>query len=109
MTGATEAKLFREAEICYAMLNLVTDYDVWRDDGETVSVDLIMENLRLNIDNAKAIVRGAVAASRRNPAAPAVAPKPFAAPSSPTRRCSEGNKGQAPAAYREVHAMRARP
>jgi 5'-methylthioadenosine phosphorylase len=61
MTGATEAKLFREAEICYATLNLVTDYDVWRDEGETVSVDLIMENLRLNIDNAKAVVRGAVA------------------------------------------------
>lgn len=67
MTGATEAKLFREAEICYATLNLVTDYDVWRDDGETVSVDLIMENLRLNIGNAKAIVRKAVAALPAEP------------------------------------------
>lgn len=62
MTGATEAKLFREAEICYATLNLATDYDVWREGEETVSVDLIMENLRLNIDNAKAIVRRTVAA-----------------------------------------------
>ncbi len=62
MTGATEAKLFREAEICYATLNLVTDYDVWRDEGETVSVDLIMENLKLNIENAKALVRKAVVA-----------------------------------------------
>lgn len=68
MTGATEAKLFREAEICYATLNLVTDYDVWRDGEETVSVDLIMENLRLNIDNAKAIVRRTVAALPPEPA-----------------------------------------
>jgi 5'-methylthioadenosine phosphorylase len=67
MTGATEAKLFREAEICYATLNLVTDYDVWRDEGESVSVDLIMENLRLNIDNAKAIVRKAVASLPAEP------------------------------------------
>lgn len=67
MTGATEAKLFREAEICYATLNLVTDYDVWRDEGESVSVDLIMENLRLNIDNAKALVRGAVSALPKEP------------------------------------------
>ena len=61
MTGATEARLFREAEICYATLNLVTDYDVWREEEESVSVELILENLRLNIENAKAIVRKAVA------------------------------------------------
>ena len=67
MTGATEAKLFREAEICYATLNLVTDYDVWRENTESVSVDLIMENLRLNIDNAKALVRKAVAALPAEP------------------------------------------
>jgi 5'-methylthioadenosine phosphorylase len=62
MTGATEARLFREGEICYATLNRVTDYDGWRDEGETVSVDLILENLRNNIGNAKALVRAAVAA-----------------------------------------------
>jgi 5'-methylthioadenosine phosphorylase len=68
MTGATEAKLFREAEICYATLNLVTDYDVWREEGESVSVNLILENLRLNIDNAKALVRKAVVALPEGPA-----------------------------------------
>lgn len=69
MTGATEARLFREAEICYATLNLVTDYDVWRDDGETVSVDLIMENLKLNIDHAKTVVRKAIASLPVEPGA----------------------------------------
>lgn len=62
MTAATEAKLCREAEICYATMNLVTDYDVWHADEETVSVELILENLRLNIDHAKAIIKKAVSA-----------------------------------------------
>jgi 5'-methylthioadenosine phosphorylase len=61
MTGATEAKLCREAEICYAAMNLVTDYDVWHDTEEEVSVDLILENLRANVHNAKAILKRTVA------------------------------------------------
>jgi len=60
MTGATEAKLCREAEICYATMNLVTDYDVWHSEEQSVSVELILENLRLNIHNAKAIIRKTV-------------------------------------------------
>jgi len=61
MTGATEAKLFREAEICYATMNLATDYDCWHAGEENVSVELILENLRRNIDNAKAVIKKAVA------------------------------------------------
>jgi 5'-methylthioadenosine phosphorylase len=61
MTSATEAKLCREAEICYSTMNLVTDYDVWRTEEESVSVELILENLRLNIGNAKAIIKKAAA------------------------------------------------
>lgn len=56
MTAATEAKLAREAEICYATLSLVTDYDVWHEDEDSVSVELILENLRKNIDGAKKII-----------------------------------------------------
>ncbi len=62
MTAATEAKLAREAEICYATMNLVTDYDVWHAEEAPVSVELILENLRLNIENAKAVIKKAVAA-----------------------------------------------
>lgn len=61
MTGATEAKLCREAEICYATMNLVTDYDVWHETEEKVSVDLIMENLRANVHNAKAVIKKTLA------------------------------------------------
>jgi 5'-methylthioadenosine phosphorylase len=61
MTAATEAKLCREAEICYSTMNLATDYDVWHAEEESVSVELILENLRRNIHNAKAIIRKAVA------------------------------------------------
>jgi 5'-methylthioadenosine phosphorylase len=62
MTSATEAKLCREAEICYATMNLVTDYDVWHAEEESVSVELILENLFLNVENAKAIIKKTVAA-----------------------------------------------
>jgi 5'-methylthioadenosine phosphorylase len=61
MTSATEAKLCREAEMCYATMNLATDYDVWHAEEERVSVELILENLRRNIHNAKAIIKKAVA------------------------------------------------
>ena len=61
MTSVTEAKLCREAEICYATMNLVSDYDVWHEVEENVSVELIMENLSCNINNVKNIVKKAVA------------------------------------------------
>jgi 5'-methylthioadenosine phosphorylase len=64
MTSLPEAKLAREAEICYATLALVTDYDTWHDTHEPVSAGLIMENLRRNVDLAKRIV---VTALRRLP------------------------------------------
>jgi 5'-methylthioadenosine phosphorylase len=60
MTSVTEARLCREAEICYATMNLVTDYDVWREEEETVSVGLILENLHQNIHNAKDIIKRAL-------------------------------------------------
>jgi len=62
MTAATEAKLCREAEICYATMNLVTDYDVWHAEEQPVSVELILENLGLNIESAKSIIKKSVAA-----------------------------------------------
>jgi len=60
MTSVTEAKLCREAEICYATMNLVTDYDVWHETEETVSIEMILENLRKNIQNAKDIIKKAI-------------------------------------------------
>jgi len=61
MTAVTEAKLSREAEICYATMNLVTDYDVWHAEEESVSVELILENLFHNVANAKAIIKKTIA------------------------------------------------
>jgi 5'-methylthioadenosine phosphorylase len=61
MTAATEARLCREAEICYATMNLVTDYDVWHAEEEAVSVELIFQNLCHNIGNARAVIKRAVA------------------------------------------------
>jgi 5'-methylthioadenosine phosphorylase len=56
MTNIAEARLAREAEICYATLACVTDYDCWHPQEETVSVDMIIENLLRNVENAKKIL-----------------------------------------------------
>jgi 5'-methylthioadenosine phosphorylase len=60
MTNLTEAKLAREAEISYATLAAVTDYDCWHEAHESVSVEMILDNLRKNIENAKKILKVAV-------------------------------------------------
>ena len=53
MTNMAEARLSREAGICYASMAMVTDYDCWREEDESVSVDMILENLRKNSETAK--------------------------------------------------------
>ncbi|MBL7155589.1 MAG: S-methyl-5'-thioadenosine phosphorylase [Candidatus Omnitrophica bacterium] len=60
MTNMTEARLAREAEICYATLAAVTDYDCWHQTEETVSVEGILENLTRNVENAKSILKDAI-------------------------------------------------
>jgi 5'-methylthioadenosine phosphorylase len=56
MTNLQEAKLAREAEICYVTLALVTDYDCWHEAHESVTVDMVVANLRQNSKNAQAII-----------------------------------------------------
>lgn len=60
MTSLQEAKLSREAEICYAAMALVTDYDCWHAEEQEVSVTAVVENLAKNIANAKPIIRSIV-------------------------------------------------
>jgi len=62
MTNLQEAKLAREAEICYATMALVTDYDVWHETEEDVTVDAVIAVLLENAAMAKAILRRAVRA-----------------------------------------------
>jgi 5'-methylthioadenosine phosphorylase len=57
MTNLQEAKLAREAEICYATLALATDYDCWHDAEASVTADAILEVLHRNVDMARRIVR----------------------------------------------------
>jgi 5'-methylthioadenosine phosphorylase len=57
MTNMPEAKLAREAELCYATVAMVTDYDCWHPDHDDVTVDAIIKVLLANADNARALVR----------------------------------------------------
>lgn len=61
MTNLQEAKLAREAEICYVTIALVTDYDCWHDGHETVSAEMILGNLERNCRAAEAILTRTVA------------------------------------------------
>ncbi len=60
MTTSPEAKLAREAEICYAALTFVTDYDCWHEEHDSVTVDMVIENLQSNVSNAKQIIRNMI-------------------------------------------------
>jgi 5'-methylthioadenosine phosphorylase len=60
MTNLQEAKLAREAEICYATLALVTDYDCWHPDHDSVTVDMIIANLLQNAATAQKTIADAV-------------------------------------------------
>lgn len=66
MTNLQEAKLSREAEICYATLAMVTDYDCWHDGHDDVTVDQVIAVLHQNAENATKVVRAAVALLPRN-------------------------------------------
>jgi 5'-methylthioadenosine phosphorylase len=61
MTNLQEAKLAREAEICYTTIALITDYDCWHPDHDQVTVDMIIANLTQNARTAQQVIAGAVA------------------------------------------------
>jgi len=60
MTNATEAKLAREAEICYSTIALATDYDCWHHSEEAVTVEAVLAVMKHNIETSKAMIRQAV-------------------------------------------------
>jgi 5'-methylthioadenosine phosphorylase len=61
MTNLTEAKLAREAEICYGIIALSTDYDCWHEHHDDVTVEAIIQIIHQNVAMAKSIIRQAVA------------------------------------------------
>jgi 5'-methylthioadenosine phosphorylase len=60
MTALPEAKLAREAEICYATVACATDYDCWHEAEESVTIEMVIANLQQNVSRAKSIIRTAV-------------------------------------------------
>ncbi len=60
MTNVTEAKLAREAEICYSTLAMATDYDCWHTTEEAVSAEAVIKILMKNVETSKKIIKGAI-------------------------------------------------
>lgn len=71
MTNLPEAKLAREAEIAYATLAMVTDYDCWHPDHESVTVEMVIGNLKKNAVNAQRVIRETVRRLAEHPPASA--------------------------------------
>jgi 5'-methylthioadenosine phosphorylase len=65
MTNLQEAKLAREAELCYATIAMVTDYDCWHPGHESVTIEQVVANLLKNAENAATVIRHAVAGMPR--------------------------------------------
>lgn len=70
MTTLQEAKLAREAEICYAAMAMVTDYDCWHATAETVTADAVATTMASNIDTAKRVLTDLIPGLRATPACP---------------------------------------
>jgi 5'-methylthioadenosine phosphorylase len=83
MTNVQEAKLAREAEICYATMAMVTDYDCWHEDHDAVTVDQVVAVIHQNSANAAQAVRAAVAAMPRERTCPCASALKFAILTSP--------------------------
>ena len=66
MTNMPEAKLAREAEICYATVAMVTDFDVWHPDHDHVTIDMVVKVVQDNAARAKSLIRSAVPALARH-------------------------------------------
>jgi 5'-methylthioadenosine phosphorylase len=64
MTNMPEAKLAREAELCYATVAMVTDFDCWHPDHDAVTVDMVVKVLFANADRARSLVKAVVPALR---------------------------------------------
>ena len=60
MTNMAEARLAREAEICYATVAMVTDYDCWHESEGSVTVDMIIQNLMKNVEAAKKLIKAVI-------------------------------------------------
>ncbi len=83
MTNLQEAKLAREAEICYATMAMVTDYDCWHEDHDAVTVDQVVAVIHKNSANAAMAVRAAVAAMPKERTCPCATALKFAILTSP--------------------------
>ena len=65
MTNMPEAKLAREAEMCYATVGMVTDYDCWHPDHDAVTVEHVIQTLMSNADNARSLVKAVIPLLKR--------------------------------------------
>jgi len=92
MSTLPEAKLAREAEICYAVVCMSTDYDCWKEDEEHVTVEMVVRNLQKNADHAKNLIRALVPEMGRERDCPCREASKYAVITAPEKRNPETAK-----------------
>ncbi len=98
MTSVPESKLAREAEICYALINFITDYDCWKE-GSEVSQDKVLEHLALGAGKARALLEKSLSALARMPRSGCSCPEAL------KRAIVTDPKAAAPAAVRRLDLL----
>ena len=105
MTNLQEAKLAREAEICYSTIALVTDYDCWHPDHDSVTVDMVVANLMQNARIAQEIISAAVARLPYERTCECASALKFALVTRPEAMSEQAKKDLAPIISKYVQAM----
>jgi 5'-methylthioadenosine phosphorylase len=92
MSALPEAKLAREAEICYAMVCMSTDYDCWKTDHEDVTIEMVIGNLNANSGNAKALIQALISRLGNEKGCACQSAMKFAIMTDPKKRNAEAVK-----------------
>lgn len=86
MSTLPEAKLAREAEMCYAVICMSTDYDCWHEEEEDVTIDIVIRNMNTNADNARNLIRRLVGRLGQERTCPCSSASRYAVITAPEKR-----------------------
>jgi len=86
MSTLPEAKLAREAEMCYAVICMSTDYDCWHEEEEDVTIDMVIQNMNTNAENARALIKKLVERMGQERTCPCASASRYAVITAPEKR-----------------------
>ena len=86
MSTVGEAKLAREAEMCYAVICMSTDYDCWHEEEEDVTIDMVIQNMNTNAENARTLIKKLIERMGQERTCPCASASRYAVITAPEKR-----------------------